>query len=74
LIGKPDAGRIAETLIDLHRYLAQRGLRTLVEKDCAPLVPGAAVETGSFVDIGGQCDLFFQILRAKLNWSSGCRS
>ncbi|SMF96236.1 NAD+ kinase [Methylomagnum ishizawai] len=57
LIGKPDAERIAETLSELHRYLVQRGLRTLVERDCAEFVAGLVAETGSFAEIGEQCDL-----------------
>jgi NAD+ kinase len=56
LIGKPDAERIAETLTELYRHLAQRGLRVIVERDCARFVAAVSPETGSFADIGGQCD------------------
>lgn len=57
LIGKPDAERIAETLTELYRHLAQRGLRVIVEQDCAGFITGVAPEVGSFTDIGEQCDL-----------------
>ncbi len=57
MIGKPDAERIAETLSELYRSLVQRGVRTIVEKDCAPFIAEAVAETGSFAEIGEHCDL-----------------
>lgn len=57
MIGKPDAERIAETLTGLYRHLVQRGLRVIVERDCSRFIAGPAPETGSFTDIGEQCDL-----------------
>jgi NAD+ kinase len=56
LIGKPDAERIAETLTELYRHLTQRGLRVIVERDCVRFVAVDSPETGSFADIGEQCD------------------
>lgn len=56
LIGKPDADRIAETVTELHERLVSRGLRVVVESDCARFVAGASVEAGSFAEIGERCD------------------
>lgn len=57
LIGKTDAERIAATLTELYQCLIQRGLRVIVEKDCAPFVAGAVAESGDLAEIGGACDL-----------------
>jgi NAD+ kinase len=57
LIGKTDAERIAAMLTELYRCLVQRGLRVIVEKDCAPFVAETLVESASLADIGGACDL-----------------
>jgi NAD+ kinase len=57
LIGKSDAERIAETLSELYRHMARRGLRIIVENDCARFIAGAAPETGSVAEIGERCDL-----------------
>ncbi|MGZ8216432.1 NAD(+) kinase [Methylomagnum sp.] len=57
LIGKSDAERIAETLTELYRHLARRGLRVVVENDSAPFIKGATPETGTVAEIGRGCDL-----------------
>lgn len=57
LIGKSDAERISETLTELYRHLAQRGVRVVVETDSAPFIQGSAQQTGSVKEIGRQCDL-----------------
>lgn len=57
LIGKSDAERIAETLTELYRHLARRGVRVLVEADSAPFIKGAVPETGGVAEIGRRCDL-----------------
>lgn len=56
LIGKPDAGRIAETLNELYTHLIKRGLRVIVEQDSAHFVRDAAPETGSVRELGERCD------------------
>ena len=57
LIGKSDAERIAETLSGLYWHMAKRGLRILVEQDCASFIQGATPETGSIAEIGKHCNL-----------------
>jgi NAD+ kinase len=57
LIGKSDAERIAETLSELYRHIVQRGLRTIVDSDCARFIVGAKPETGTVPEIGERCDL-----------------
>ena len=57
LIGKSDAERIAETLTELYRYLVARGVRTIVDSDCAAFISGLSPESGSVAAIGQQCDL-----------------
>jgi len=57
LIGKPDAPRIAETLSALYRHLSGRGLRVLVERDCAHFVAASSPETCTVAEIGRCCDL-----------------
>lgn len=57
LIGKPDAERIAETLSELYRHMARRGLRVIVEQGCGAFLGGLAPETGRLDDIGERCDL-----------------
>jgi NAD+ kinase len=57
LIGKSDAERISETLTELYRHLAQRGVRVVVETDSAPFIQGSVSQTGSAQEIGRQCDL-----------------
>jgi NAD+ kinase len=57
LIGKSDAERIAETLSELYRHLVQRGVRTIVDRDCARFIAGAVPESASVQEIGERCDL-----------------
>lgn len=57
LIGKSDAERIAETLSELYRHMVQRGLRTIVDSDCARFITGATPESESVEEIGAKCDL-----------------
>lgn len=56
LIGKPDAGRIAETLTELHAHLLRRGLKVIVERDCGAFLRGSNPETGTLGELGEQCD------------------
>lgn len=57
LIGKLDAPRIAETLSALYRHLTTRGLRVLVERECARFLGAFSPETCSVSEIGNCCDL-----------------
>jgi len=57
LIGKPDAPRIAETLSVLYQHLTGRGLRVLVERDCAHFIVDSSPETCTVAEIGRCCDL-----------------
>lgn len=57
LIGKSDADRIAETLSELYRFLLERGVRVLVEKDCVGFLAGFAPESCPVEDLGARCDL-----------------
>lgn len=56
LIGKTDAGRIAETLTELHQHLRKRGLDVVVEQESSPLVSDAGVKVGSLDELGRRCD------------------
>lgn len=57
LIGKSDAGRIAETLSELYRHLVDRGIQVLVERDCTGFVGDGAAETCTMSEVGQRCDL-----------------
>ncbi|GAB6047046.1 NAD(+) kinase [Methyloparacoccus murrellii] len=56
LIGKPDAGRIAETLTELHALLIRRGIRVIVDADSAPFIHGVVPDRGSLRELGQRCD------------------
>lgn len=57
LIGKSDAERIAETLSELYRHMVKRGLRIIVDSECARFIAGATPESGGVAEIGAKCDL-----------------
>jgi NAD+ kinase len=57
LIGKPDPDHIAETLSELHAYLTGRGLRVLVESECAPFIRGGVVDVAPLISLGEVCDV-----------------
>jgi NAD+ kinase len=56
LIGKSDADRIAETLIEIHSHLRQRGLRVLCDSHSALILSGVTPETGTIRELGQRAD------------------
>lgn len=56
LIGKPDAERISETLVRIHRHLVLQGYRVLVESSCAGYMPASA-EICALDDLARRCQV-----------------
>ncbi len=57
LIGKQGDPGIRDTLIRLSKFLIQRGLDVLLEKETANRLPGHGLTTASLEEIGERCDL-----------------
>jgi NAD+ kinase len=57
LVAKPDAAGAADALERLVRWLGERGLPLVVEKETAGLVPSRALPTALKGDLAGQADL-----------------
>jgi NAD+ kinase len=57
LIGKTDAGRIAETLVSLYTYLIERGIKVIVESGSAGFLSAFSPAHRVLTELRGDCEL-----------------